>query len=65
VTADARVLSTEEDLVAAIAAAEAVGSQSLVEELTGQLTALRAEREQKRRIRLNDVFAATASDGAF
>lgn len=67
-TANARVLSTEEDLVAAIATAEAVGSQSLVETLTGQLTQVRAERERTRRIRaqrLADVFAASADGGAF
>lgn len=59
---DARVLASEEDLEAAIAAAEAVGAQDLVTELHGQLTAVRAERERTRRIRaqrLLDVDAAT------
>jgi hypothetical protein len=65
---DARVLSSETDLEAAIAAAEAVGSQTLVEQFNGQLAQVRAERERKRRIRaqrLDGVFAATAPDGAF
>lgn len=59
-TGDARVLATEADLVAAIAAAEQVDAQELVAELIGQLVALQAARQQQRRVRRQDELAVTA-----